>query len=300
MLKEQEINLVSLADRFHDEEACRKYMEELRWPDGVKCPRCGSNKLSRIKKRSQFDCDSCRYQFSVTAGTIFHDTHLPLWKWFLAVYLMVESKKGVSANQLKRTLGVSYKTAWYLSHRVRAALNEVDAQLLKGIVEVDETFVGGEMQGKGRGYKGNKTTVVGAMQRNGNICLKVVRGTDRETLHGFIRETTAGDTQAIYTDEWPAYRGIADKDTEHKTVKHRDKEYVAQGDVHTNSIENVWSLLKRSIVGSYHQVSAKHLDAYLDELEFRFNNRENPYMFRDAMLKLVVAENLPYAKLIED
>jgi len=300
MLKEQEINLVSLVDRFHDEEACRKYMEELRWPDGVKCPRCGSNKLSRIKKRSQFDCDSCRYQFSVTAGTIFHDTHLPLWKWFLAVYLMVESKKGVSANQLKRTLGVSYKTAWYLSHRVRAALNEVDAQLLKGIVEVDETFVGGEMQGKGRGYKGNKTTVVGAMQRNGNICLKVVRGTDRETLHGFIRETTAGDTQAIYTDEWPAYRGIADKDTEHKTVKHRDKEYVAQGDVHTNSIENVWSLLKRSIVGSYHQVSAKHLDAYLDELEFRFNNRENPYMFRDAMLKLVVAENLPYAKLIED
>ena len=300
MLKEQEINLGSLVDRFHDEEACRKYMEELRWPDGVKCPRCGSNKLSRIKKRSQFDCDSCRYQFSVTAGTIFHDTHLPLWKWFLAVYLMVESKKGVSANQLKRTLGVSYKTAWYLSHRVRAALNEVDAQLLKGIVEVDETFVGGEMQGKGRGYKGNKTTVVGAMQRNGNICLKVVRGTDRETLHGFIRETTAGDTQAIYTDEWPAYRGIADKDTEHKTVKHRDKEYVAQGDVHTNSIENVWSLLKRSIVGSYHQVSAKHLDAYLDELEFRFNNRENPYMFRDAMLKLVVAENLPYAKLIED
>ena len=300
MLKEQEINLVSLVDRFHDEEACRKYMEELRWPDGVKCPRCGSNKLSRIKKRSQFDCDSCRYQFSVTAGTIFHDTHLPLWKWFLAVYLMVESKKGVSANQLKRTLGVSYKTAWYLSHRVRAALNEVDAQLLKGIVEVDETFVGGEMQGKGRGYKGNKTTVVGAMQRNGNICLKVVRGTDRETLHGFIRETTAGDTQAIYTDEWPAYRGIADKDTEHKTVKHRDKEYVAQGDVHTNSIENVWSLLKRSIVGSYHQVSAKHLDAYLDELEFRFNNRENPYMFRDAMLKLLLAETLPYAKLIAE
>jgi transposase-like protein len=139
------------------------------------------------------------------------------------------------------------------------------------------------------------------MQRGGNICLQVVRGTDRETLHGFIRENTAGNTEAIYTDEWPAYRGIADKDTEHKTVKHRDKEYVAEGDIHTNSIENVWSLLKRSIVGSYHQVSAKHLDAYLDELEFRFNNRENPHMFRDAMCKLlVVANNLPYAKLIAD
>jgi len=299
MLKEQVMNLVSLVERFHDEEACRKYMEELRWPDGAKCPRCGSDKLSRIKKRPQFDCDSCRYQFSVTAGTIFHDTHLPLWKWFLAVYLIVESKKGVSANQLKRTLGVSYKTAWYLSHRIRAALKEVDAQLLKGIVEVDETFVGGEVEGKGRGYKGNKTVVVGAMQRGGNICLQVVRGTDRETLHGFIRENTAGDTEAIYTDEWPAYRGIADQDTKHEAVKHRDKEW-SRGDIHTNSIENVWSLLKRNIVGSYHRVSAKHLDAYLDELEFRFNNRENPYMFRDALCKLLVANSLPYAKLIAD
>ena len=300
MLKDQEINLISLIDRFHDGDKCRNYLEGLRWPDGLECPRCGGKTISRIKKRHQLDCDSCRYRFSVTAGTIFHDSHLPLWKWFVAVYLIVESKKGISANQLKRTIGTTYKTAWYLSHRIRAALNEVDAQLLKGIVEVDETFVGGRMEGEGRGYKGNKTVVVGAMQRNGNICLEVVRGTDRETLHGFIRFINAGATNAIYTDEWPAYRGIADKDTEHKTVKHRDKEYVAEGDIHTNSIENVWSLLKRSIVGSYHQVSAKHLDAYLDELEFRFNNRENPYMFRDAMLKLVVAENLPYAKLIED
>jgi transposase-like protein len=171
---------------------------------------------------------------------------------------------------------------------------------LRGIVEGDEIFVSGEVEGKGRGYKGNKTVVVGAVQRNGNICLQVVRGTDRETLHGFIRENTAGDTEAIYTDEWPAYRGVADKDTKHEAVKHRDKEWGARGEVHTNSIENVWSLLKRSIVGSYHQVSAKHLDAYLDELEFRFNNRENPYMFRDAMLKLVVAETLPYTKLIEE
>ena len=163
---------------------------------------------------------------------------------------------------------------------------------------MDETFVGGEVEGKGRGYKGNKTVVVGAMQRNGNICLQVVRGTDRETLHGFIRENTAGDTEAIYTDEWPAYKGIADKDTKHEAVKHRSKEW-ARGEVHTNSIENVWSLLKRSVVGSYHQVSAKYLDAYLDELEFRFNNRENPYMFRDALCKLLVANCLPYVKLIE-
>lgn len=296
MLKEQDINLVELIDRFHSEDRCRNYLEELRWPKSVKCPRCNGEIVSRIEKRHQFDCDSCRYQFSVTAGTILHDSHLPLWKWFLAVYLIVESRKGISANQLKRTLGVTYKTAWYLSHRIRAALNEVDAQLLKGIVEVDETFVGGEMQGQGRGYRGNKVTVVGAMQRGGNICLQVVKGTDRETLHGFIRENVDESTEAIYTDEWPAYRGVAD---EHQTVRHRGGEYV-RGDVHTNSIENVWSLLKRSIVGSYHQVSAKHLDAYLDELEFRFNNRENPYMFRDAMYKLLIAETLPYAKLIAE
>src|SRR5215203_5143742 len=304
MLKEQVMNLVSLVERFHDEEACRKYMEELRWPDGAKCPRCGSDKLSRIKKRHQFQCNSCRYDFSVTAGTIFHDTHLPLWKWFLAVYLIVEAKKGVSANQLKRTIGTTYKTAWYLSHRIRDALSEVDAQLLKGIIEVDETFVGGEVEGMGRGYKGNKVVVVEAFERGGAIRLQVVRGRDRETLQGFIRENTAGDTRAIYTDELPSYIGIADEDTEHEAVKHREKEY-ARGDVHTNSLENVWSLLKRSIIGSYHQVSTKHLGAYLDELEFRFNNRENPHMFRDAMCKLLVANmlvatNLPYAKLIAD
>jgi transposase-like protein len=299
MLKKQEINLVDLIDHFHSEEACRALLEELRWPDGIECLRCESKNVSRVKNRVQLVCNSCHYHFSVTAGTVFHDSHLPLHKWFLAVYLIVESKKGISANQLKRSLGVTYKTAWYLCHRIRSALSEVDAQLLKGIIEVDETFVGGEVEGVGRGYKGNKAVVVGAFERGRAIRLKVVRGRDRETLQGFIRENTAGEAQAIYTDELPSYIGIADENTEHGTVKHRDKEWV-RGEVHTNSLENVWSLLKRSIIGSYHQVSAKHLDAYLDELEFRFNNRENPHMFRDAMCKLLVANNLPYAKLIEN
>jgi transposase-like protein len=303
MLKAQEINLVTLIEEFGSDDRCRARLEKLRWPAGVECPRCASRRVAHRKDRKkahdQFQCKSCRYDFSVTSGTIFHDTHLPLWKWFLAVYLIVESKKGISANQLKRSLGVTYKTAWYLSHRIRAALREVDAQLLKGVIEVDETFIGGKVEGMGRGHKDNKTVVVGAFERGGAIRLQVVRGRDRETLQGFIRENTTGDAQAIYTDEWPAYRGIADHNTEHEAVKHREKEW-ARGDVHTNSLENVWSLLKRSIIGSYHQVSAKHLDAYLDELEFRFNNRENPHMFRDAMCKLLVANNLPYAKLIAD
>src|SRR5215203_6142067 len=214
MLKDQEINLVNLIERYHSEGSCRARLEELRWPDGVACPRCESKNVASVEDRHQYQCRSCRYQFSVTAGTIFHDSHLPLWKWFLAVYLIIESKKGISANQLKRTLGVSYKTAWYLSHRIRAALKEVDAQLLKGIIEVDETFVGGEVEGMGRGYKGNKVVVVGAFERGGAIRLQVVRGRDRETLQGFIRENTEGDTQAIYTDELPSYLGIADDNTD--------------------------------------------------------------------------------------
>jgi transposase-like protein len=299
MLKEQEINLVNLIERYGSEDSCRARLEELRWPDGVECSRCGSKNIARMDDRHQYQCRSCRYQFSVTAGTIFHDTHLPLWKWFLAVYLIIESKNGISANQLKRTLKVSYKTAWYLCHRIRAALNEVDVQLLKGIVEADEMFIGGKVEGEGRGYKDNKTVVVGTLQRDGNICLQVVRGRDQETLHSFIRKNVSGDVEAIYTDEWDAYRGVAGEDTEHETVNHSEKEY-ARGKVHVNSMENVWSLLQRSIIGSYHQVSAKHLDAYLEELEFQFKDRENPYMFRDAMLKLLLAETLPYAKVIAE
>src|SRR3990172_1029790 len=138
----QQFNLTELIERFGSEDHCHDYLEELRWPDGVRCPRCESGKISRIKTRRQFDCDACRYQFSVRVGTIFHDSKLPLWKWFLAVYMMGESRKGISANQLKRMLGVSYKTAWYLCHRIRAAMRDDMAELLSGIVEADETWIG--------------------------------------------------------------------------------------------------------------------------------------------------------------
>src|SRR5207248_3902663 len=148
------------------------YLEDLRWPKGIRCPRCESPKISRIAKRRQFDCDSCRYQFSVRVGTLFHDSKLPLWKWFLAVYLMGESRKGISANQLKRTLGVTYKTAWYLCHRIRSAMVDENAPPLSGIVEVDETYIGGKVRGRGRGYKANKTLVVGAIERGGKLRVK--------------------------------------------------------------------------------------------------------------------------------
>src|SRR5437773_3437748 len=159
----QDMNLPQLVADFQSEEKCRAYLEALRWRDGVSCPRCASRKISRVLKRGQFDCDSCRYQFSVTANTIFHDSHLPLWKWLLATYMMAEAKKSVSANQLKRTLAISYKTASYLCHRIRAAMKDAAPMPLRGIVEVDETFVGGKRRGVGRGRKVNKTVVIGAV-----------------------------------------------------------------------------------------------------------------------------------------
>ena len=290
------MDLMTLMARFHSDERCRSYLEKLRWPEGIHCPRCDSEKISRIKKRGQFDCDSCRYQFSVLAGTIFHDSHLPLPKWFAAIYLMCESRKGISANQLKRTLKVAYKTAWYLCHRVRAALKDADTKPLEGTVEVDETFIGGRVKGRGRGYKGNKSMVLGALERGGNIRLIVEKRRDRKTLHRFVEEH-APDAEKVYTDDFEAYKGIEDEDTKHETVNHSAEEYV-RGDVHTNSVEGAFSLFKRSIVGAYHQVSAKHLPAYLDEFEFRFDNRNNPYLFRDTLLRLIGSKSLKYHDLI--
>lgn len=294
MPKTYKMDLMKLVDTFHDETACREYLEELRWPNGVTCLKCSSG-VSHLKERGLFDCNSCGYQFSVRVGTIFHDSKLPFWKWFVAMYMMIESKKGISANQMKRTLGVSYKTAWYLCHRIRSAMAK--ANQLTGTIEVDETYVGGKVRGKGHGYKGNKTIVAGAVQRGGDVVLQVVDGNDRQTLHDFIRNNSDARVRRIITDEWPAYRGIADKDTSHESVNHSAAEWV-RGDVHTNTVEGVWSLFKRSITGSYHKLSAKHLNAYLDELEWRFNNRKNPYLFRDTLIKLLESDNLEYKVLI--
>lgn len=292
------MDLPTLIEQFGSEDRCRAYLEELRWPDGVVCPRCEGTTISRIVRRNQFDCDDCRYQFSVTAGTLFHDSHLPLWKWFIAVYLIGESKKGIPAKQLQRTLGTSYKTAWYLGHRIREAMGEDDQPLLRGIVEVDETLIGGQRPGFGAGYKGNKSVVAGAIERGGEIRLRLVPNTRRGSLHGFVGSTVADDADAIYTDEHVSYRGIGDENTRHETVEHKAEEWV-RGQVHTNTIEGAWSLLKRSVIGTYHQISVKHLPAYLDEMEFRFNRRGNPYLFRDTLLVLLHGDALPYRKLIE-
>jgi transposase-like protein len=302
----QDVDLVTLMAKFSNEETCRAYLEHLRWPNGVKCIECGSDKISHIYTRAgMYVCDACSYQFSVKVGTIFHDSHLPFTKWFLAVYLMCESRKGVSANQLKRSLSVAYKTAWYLCHRIRKAVADADNSPLSGIIEVDETYIGGKSKNMHKDARQrkihargghDKAMVLGAIERGGRIRLRVDKRADRETLHKFIKEMAAPEAEAIMTDAWPAYRGCGDEDTRHEAVDHNAEEWV-RGECHTNTVENAWSLFKRSIVGAYHQVSAKHLDRYLDEFEFRFNNRNNPYLFRDTLLRLIQSENLEYKEL---
>jgi transposase-like protein len=311
--QKSDMDLMKLIVKFDTDEKCRIALEKLRWPEGVRCVRCGSEKISRNYKRNQFECTPCGYHFSVTAGTIFHNSHLPLRKWFIATYLICESKKGISALQLKRVLGVAYKTAWYLCHRVREAVKDADTSLLgldSGFVECDEAYIGGKpkfmhkrkLATMTRGLMGydNKTMVLGAIERGGKVRLQTgQKPVTKVVIREFIKAKLAEETKVICTDQHSAYGGLTDDNTIHISVDHSQKEYV-RGLAHTNTLENVWSLFKRSIVGSYHQLSIKHLDRYLDEFEFRFNNRHNPFLFRDTLLRLLTTEQLEYKELTKE
>ena len=288
------MTLPELINVFGDDSKCRRYIERLRWPREITCPRC--DKLATaIANRFQYDCDECHYQFSATSGTIFHDTHLPLTKWFLATYLLCESKKGMSACQIQRTLGISYKTAWYLCHRIRAAMLEVAPEPLDGTVEIDETYVAGKKR-RWRA-KGQVTVVIGIRQRNGDLRLIRAKDAKSKTVREIINANIGGEVEVILTDESAIYPWALDAmlKSKHKTINHT-REY-AHGDVHTNTVESAFSLLKRGIVGTWHKVSAKHLPAYLDEMCFRFNNRKNRFLFRDTLTKLILSPNLEYKDL---
>ncbi len=294
------MTLVDVINLFDTDEKCREILVRLRWPGGVECPRCKMPAAGLATEKQLFYCKDCDYQFSVTARTIFNDSHLPLQKWFIATLLLCEARKGMSANQIKRTLGVSYKTAWYLCHRIRAAMKEVDQPMLDGTVEMDETYVGGKNRGGGQGARlANKEVVIGLRQRNGDLRFFHTKDAKSGTLAKYIRENISTDVEVLITDSFPAYKHAVGT-AEHKTVNHLAGEYVRYENgacVTTNTVESAFSLLKRGIMGSWHKISAKHLPAYLDEMTFRFNRRKNANLFLDTLRHMVTASTLTFDKL---
>jgi transposase-like protein len=300
------VTLIDVMNLFDTDEKCRELLVRLRWPGGVECLRCKMPAVELETEKQIFYCKDCDYQFTVTAGTIFNDSHLPLQKWFLATLLLSEAKKGMSALQLKRTIwglhNGSYKTAWYLCHRIRAAMKEVDAPMLDGTVEMDETYVGGK-QHSGKGWntpENNKEIVIGLRQRGGELRFFHASDVKSGTLAKYIQENVSADVDVMVTDELPAYPkamiGARVHGSKHKTIRHRDKVYV-DGDIHTNTVESAFSLLKRGIMGSWHKISAKHLLAYLDEMSFRFNRRKSSTLFLDTLRHMVTAPVLTFEKL---
>jgi hypothetical protein len=308
-----QMNLIDVNEQFATDEQCLAYLEQMRWPAGVRCITCGADKISRVSRESKsknkrptfYQClePTCKQQFSATTGTIFHDSHLPLHKWFLALALIVDAKKGISAKQLQRHLGIGgYRTAWYLAHRIRKAMAESEGSLLTGIVEVDETYVGGKHKGFGQGpHTGNKDIVIGLRQRGGQLRLIHTQNTTAETLGKYIRDNVAHDVEMIVTDEFAAYPAAMIKagvhGSKHKTIKHKSGVYV-EGDIHTNTVESAFSLFKRGIIGNFHKVSIKHLHRYLSEFEDRYNRRKDGDRFEQTMARMVGVIPMPYAELI--
>jgi transposase-like protein len=288
-----QLSVAEFEKMFPDEDACKAYLQARRWPEGVHCPRCGNPAVYSLAKRKwHWQCEQCApdgYRFSVLVGTIFENTNKPLRDWYRVVHLMLTSKKGMSAMQIMRYMGFgSYKTAWEMCHKVRTALIE-DIKQLGGIVEVDETFVGGKDQnkhkdkrgGRGGGIGTGKAAVVGAVSRKGNVVARVVANIQAATLTEFIREAVSTKVSLICTDQWVGYKHIG-KEYPHATVDHTRGQYVV-GAVHTNTIEGFWSIFKRGMIGTFHKVSKKYLPLYVAEFQFRYNNRRNPDIFSKAI-----------------
>jgi transposase-like protein len=281
------MNIIQVYKRFPKHSDCIHHLERVRWPDGPRCPYCKSERVTLLPAELRHHCNGCNTSFSVTVQTIFHNSKLDLQKWFLAVALILNAKKGLSARQLARDIEVNKNTAWYMGMRIRKALED-DGGLLRGIVEIDETYVGGKPRKgnkrdkdgglgpnlRGRGTK--KTPVVGAVERKGNVKAKVMTWLDARHLTTLVRHHVDLSQSTIITDEYKGYNRLR-AITIHKVINH-SRQYV-DGDIHTNSIEGFWALLKRGIVGQYHKVSLTYLQKYIDEFAFRYNQRRNKDAF---------------------
>lgn len=280
------MNIVSIYKIFPTEADCITHLENVRWQGKPKCTYCQSTKVILMPRESRYHCNNCNTTFSVTVGTIFHHTHLPLQKWFLAISLVLNAKKGISARQLGRDLQVNKDTAWRIAMKIRQAMTQqAQRELLTGLVEMDETYVGGKPRKGGnggaplkRGRGTKKTPVVGMAEREGRVRAKVIKNhkLNVKTLNSLVRENIDVHNTTLITDEYKGYLGIK-YFMPHKIVDHTV--WYVDGDTHTNNVESFWALLKRGIVGQYHKVSLRYLPKYIDEFCYRHNHRKAEDLF---------------------
>ena len=289
-----------------DEDTARSFLQGLRWPDGPICPHCGSVSAYALTakegstkpvRKGVYKCKDCRKQFTVTVGTIFEGSHIPIHKWLMGLHLLCASKKGMSAHQLHRLLGISYKSAWFMAHRIREAMRQESPwNKLSGVVEVDETYIGGKQRAHEELAK-PKTPVVALVERQGRVIAHPLKRVTTDELRKTIRRHVSKKA-LLMTDENPAYQRIGWEDLQgkHLTVNHSKKVY-AWGPVSTNAVEGFFSLLKRGIIGTFHHVSKQHLARYCDEFTFRYNHRQVTDTERTAaLIKATEGKRLLYRK----
>lgn len=297
-------NLLDFTNHFRDDKVCQQYFEQIRFRDGEYCPHCGHGKINRFKDNKRFRCAKCKKDFTIKTGTVFGESKVSLQKWFVAIYLLSTSNKGISSVQLAKQVGVTQKTAWFMDMRIRKAMKQNNGQLF-GKVEADEKYVGGKEKNKhfskrtfgtqGRNTK-TKTAVFGLLQRGGHIKATVVDDVKMRTIEQQIVSNVKIGTQ-LYTDEFLSYSKIG-KLYPHASVGHGKGEYV-RGDVYSNGVESFWALFQRGYMGVYHQMSKKHLQRYVDEFTYRFNTRPATLsmIFNDLISKVSKSAKLPYKQL---